>query len=140
MAREARQTTEGGRPLGSPPPLRSRRARSAPPPQAGEETSRLIRPLGRGIDHLPDLGDLGGGEAAHLGVLLDDVLVLRQIDAEGLVAGDVALLPLDVGAELLQDLVRLCRRAAQLFARECADGGDVAFDDEFAQSHGGLPE
>jgi hypothetical protein len=49
--------------------------------------------FGRRVDHLADFGDLGGRGAADLGVLLDDVLACREIDAERLVGGDKALDP-----------------------------------------------
>ena len=71
-------------------------------------------------------------EAADLGVFADDGLVLGEIDAKGLVVGDVALDPLNVGTELMQDLVRFRRRRAQLFALECADFRNIPFDDELA--------
>src|SRR5579885_32972 len=92
----------------------------------------------RRVDHLADFGDLRRRKAAHLRVLPDDRLVLRQIGAEGLVRGDITFLPLDVRAELRQHLVRFGGRRLQLFAFEGTHGGNVAFDDEFAQGHGGL--
>ena len=48
-------------------------------------------------------------------------------------------LPTDVRAELRQHLVRFRGGTLELLALEGADGGDVAFDDEFAQSHDGPP-
>jgi hypothetical protein len=53
--------------------------------------------FGGGVDHLAHFGDFRRREAADLGVLLDDALVLREIDAEGLVGRDKALDPLVVG-------------------------------------------
>src|SRR5271155_1740904 len=91
--------------------------------------------LGGGIDHLAHFGDLGRRKAADLGVLFDDVLVLREIDAERLVGRDIALDPLNIGAELAQDAVRFRRGALQLLAFEAAGAGNVALDDEFAQCH-----
>jgi hypothetical protein len=64
------------------------------------------------VDHLADFGDLGRWEAAQFRVLLYDVLVLGQVDTEGLVSGDVTLHPLYVGAKLAQDAVGLRRSAA----------------------------
>src|SRR6266851_3931256 len=114
-----------------PPPHRN------PSPPVRERA--FLRPspavLGGRVDHLADLGDLGGREAADLGVLFDDVLVLGEVDAERLVGRDIAVDPLDVGAELAQHLVRFRRRAAQLLALQAAGAGDVALDDEFAQGH-----
>jgi hypothetical protein len=53
--------------------------------------------FGRRVDHLADFGNLGRWEAADLGVLVDDLLVFRQVHTERLVGGDIALDPLDVG-------------------------------------------
>src|SRR5581483_667941 len=91
--------------------------------------------LGRRVDHLAHLGDLGRRKAADLGVLPDDLLVPGKVDAKGLVRRDIALDPLDVGAELAQDAVRLGRRLAQLFALEAAHRGNLALDNELAQRH-----
>ncbi len=117
-------------------PLPRKRGRVGVGARAAAELAAV---LGRRIDHLADLGDLGRREAADLGVLFDDVLAGGEIDAERLVGGDKAVDPLDVGAELAQHLVRFRRRAAQLLALEAAGARDVAFDDEFAQCHGVLP-
>src|SRR4249920_3771427 len=88
-----------------------------PPPQGGRESTELAahtspnppellrRLLRRRVDHLAHFGDLGRGKSADLGVLADDGFVLGEIDAERLVVGDIALDPLDVGAELMQDLI-----------------------------------
>src|SRR4051812_20982988 len=62
-------------------------------------------PFGSRVDHLADFGDLGRRKAADLGVLADHALILGEIDAEGLVVSDVALDPLDVGADLAQRVV-----------------------------------
>jgi hypothetical protein len=95
--------------------------------------------FGGRVDHLADLDDPGRRKAADPGVLADDVLVFRQIDAERLVGGDVALDPLDIRAEIAQHAVRLGRRPSQLLALQAAGAGNVVLDDEFAQSHDGLP-
>jgi hypothetical protein len=47
-------------------------------------------------------------------VLPDYGLVRGQIDAEGLIVGNVALDPLDVGAELVQRLIRFGGSAPEL--------------------------
>src|SRR6516225_5897573 len=73
--------------------------------------SRLDR--GRRVDHPADFGDLVRREAAAPSVLMDDRLVFCEVDAKGLVGGDVALDPLDVGTEFLEGDVRLLRRLAQ---------------------------
>ena len=82
-------------------------------PQTTRHTSegkrRRLR-LGRcgWVDHAADFGDFVGREAAEAGVLADDRFVFGEVDAKGLVAGDVALDPLDVGTELLEGRVYFC--------------------------------
>jgi hypothetical protein len=74
------------------------------------------------VDHLADFGDLGRWEAAQFRMLLYDVLVLGQVDTEGLVSGDVTLHPLNVGAKLAQDAVglrRIIARAPNYRLQEC---------------------
>src|SRR5262249_11765568 len=94
-------------------------------------SAKISRSSGR-IDHLLHFSDLGRRKAADLGVFADDGLVLGEIDTKGLVVGNVALDPLNVRTELMQDLVRFCRRPSQLFALECADLRNIPFDDELA--------
>src|SRR6185437_9457398 len=101
----------------------------------GEAWGSLRPELRRRVDHLAHFGDLSSREAADLGVLLDDVLVLGEVDTKRLVGGDIAFDPLDVGAKLTQDAVGLGRGAAELFALEAADRRDVTLDDEFAECH-----
>src|SRR3954447_15860764 len=100
----------------------------------------LGRVSGGRVDHLAHFGDPGRRKAADLGVLADDVLVFRQVDAERVVGGDIALDPLDVGAEIAQHAVRFGRRSPELLALQTACAGNVALDNEFAQSHDGLPQ
>src|SRR5437764_6562358 len=144
----ARRSPGPGSASSSPPACRSappaRPTSCASPGSSGEVTplsrtageglsTLLLRGVfGGGVDHFTNFGDLGGWEAADLGVLPDNRLVLGEIDAEGLVGRDKALDPLDVGAELAQDAVRLRRGALQLLALEAADRRDVAIGDEFA--------
>src|SRR6516162_580712 len=113
----------------------SRRAEPAtelPRLRVSAEAPGISRGRGGRIDHLLHFGDLCRRKAADLGVFADDGLVLGEIDAKGLVVGYVALDPLNVGTELMQDLVRFCSRRAQLFALECADFRNIPFDDELA--------
>src|SRR6185295_7127310 len=107
-----------------PRPCERRRGRA--PPSGG---------LGGRINHPFNFGDLGGREAAQVRVLANDRLVLGEVDAKRLVVGEVAFDPLDVGSQLMQDLIGLGCSAAQLLALQAADLGNIAFDDEFAQSH-----
>src|SRR5712691_6058943 len=90
----------------------------------------LSGPFGGRIDHGANFGDLAGGKSADLRMLADDGFVLGEIDAKGLVGRDEALDPLDVGTELMQDLVGFRRRPAQLLALEAADLGNIPLDDK----------
>src|ERR1700730_6024890 len=99
-------------------------------------TLRRLRCRGR-VDHPADFGDLVSRETAALGVLLDDRLVLCEVDAKGLVGGDVALDPLNIRAELLQRRVRFLRGVPEGLPFGAADRRKLAFDDELA--HGFLP-
>ena len=57
--------------------------------------------------------DLVGREAAAAGVLEEDVLVRRHVDAVDLVVGDVALQPADLGPEVADHLVGLLADVVQ---------------------------
>ena len=59
-------------------------------------------------------------------MLLNDRLFLGEIDAERLVAGDIALDPLNVGAELLQRRVRFLRGLSQRLPLRAADRRQLA--------------
>lgn len=88
--------------------------------------------LGRGrIDHLSDLGNAVGREAALFGVFTHQLRVGRDVDAIDLVVRDVALDPVDLRAELLQDAARFLGDGLQLCGREFSDAGNFAFDDLF---------
>ena len=54
-------------------------------------------------------------------MLADDGFVLGEIHTEGLVVSDVALDPLDVGAELVQHLIRLGGSSPKLLPLKEAD-------------------
>src|ERR671922_229841 len=92
---------------------------------------------GRGIDDALDLRDLVGGEAALLRVLAHHVFARRDVHAVGLVAGDVALHPLDLRAQALEDVARFLRDGLQLVRAELAGAGNLALDEVFG--HGPLP-
>src|SRR6266571_3975889 len=100
---------------------------------------RASRRRGRRIDHLLHFGDFCRRKAADLSVLMDDGFVSGEIATEGLVVSDVALDPLDVGAELTQHLIRLGGSSPELLPLKGADLGDVSLNDESTQSHGVLP-
>src|SRR5579862_6916983 len=80
------------------------------------------------VDHLLHFSDFCCRKAADLGVLADYRLVLRQIDAEGLVIRYIALDPLDIGAELVQHFIRLGGSVSKLAALKGADFRDVSLD------------
>jgi hypothetical protein len=77
-----------------------------------------------------------GGETAQFGVPADDLLVLRQVDAEGLAPGDEGFNPLDIRTEGAERLVGRFRRLRQGCLVGLADVRNVAFDHELA--HGRL--
>lgn len=62
-------------------------------------------------------------------MLVNGLGIFRQIDAEGLVVGNVAVLPLNVLTKLVDGLVGGARRPAELHERHLADARNVAFDD-----------
>lgn len=72
---------------------------------------------------------LFAGKARELAVLANCVLVLRQMDAERLVVGDLGMLPLDMRGELGQRRVGRLGDIAQLLGGRPADAGDFAFYD-----------
>src|SRR5687767_11691977 len=84
-----------------------------------------------GIDHRFHFEDLVRREPALFGVAADQVLARGDVDAEELVAGDVALQPLDPRAELAEDIAALLGDPAELRGGELAGSGQLAFDHEF---------
>src|SRR6267142_4298342 len=84
---------------------------------------------GGGVDRPDDLADPVGGKAALAGVLAHQLLAGRHVHAVDLVPRDVALDPLDLGPETLQDTARLLGDRAQLLRRQLAGAGDVALDE-----------
>ncbi len=64
----------------------------------------------------------------------DESLVLGQIDAVGLVLGNITLDPLDVGPKFPQSLVRFLRSGLEFLPLSAADSRKFSFDHEF--SHG----
>src|SRR5712692_2322937 len=103
------------------------------------EQAHTSRGRGGRIDHLLHFSDLCRWKAADLSMLADDGLVPGEIHTEGLVVSDVALDPLDVGAELVQHLIRLGGSSPKLLPLKGADFGDVSLNDEPAQCHSYLP-
>src|SRR6266511_3338760 len=99
---------------------------------------RTSRSCGGRVNHFLHFGNLCSRKAADLGVFVNYRFVLSEIDAEGLVFSDVALDPLDVGAELVQHFIRLGRRPLQLLTLKGAERGDFSLNYEPAQCHGVL--
>ena len=73
-------------------------------------------------------------------MLADALLAVGEVDAVGLVAGNVAVLPLHARAHLGDGLVRRARGTADLDTRHAADARDIAFDHVALQlGHGPFP-
>lgn len=96
-----------------------------------EVGTRLFR--GCGIDHVLDLGDPIGGEAALLGVFADHFFVGRNIHAVDFVSRNVAVYPLNLGPQFPQDAAGRLRNSLELFGSEFSGSGDLAFDHVFWQ-------
>jgi hypothetical protein len=97
---------------------------------------RLLR--ARRIEKPPDGGDAIGGKAYAPGMFLNGRLVRGEVDAVHLVAGYVAMEPLDLRTHCLQNVDRLLRDFLQLGVGETSGSRDFAFDDEFG--HGRSPD
>jgi hypothetical protein len=76
-------------------------------------------------------GDAIGRNACALGVFPDGLLVRSQVHAVDLVAGHVAVEPLDLGTHSLQNTDRLLGNFPQLRVSKISGSRDFAFDDEF---------
>jgi hypothetical protein len=92
---------------------------------------------GRWINDSANLGDTVGGKTTTLCVFADDVLIVGEVDAEGLVRRHIGFLPLDVRRELCQHLVLFLCGRLEFLAVGAADGWKFALDD--VATHGGLP-
>jgi hypothetical protein len=101
------------------------------------------RPLGRSrfgggrVHDRAHARDPVGGEAAALRVLLDDLRRVRVVDAVQLVVHHVAMHPLNVLAQRVNDAVRLLRHGAQLLAAELTRARQFPLDHVFR--HGRPP-
>jgi len=78
-----------------------------------------------------DEGDDVGGKAAFEGVAADDLFVGGDVDAVDLVGGDEGGEPLYFGVEAAEGAAGAFGDSDELFAREVAGVGDVAFDEKF---------
>src|SRR3954469_15755358 len=87
--------------------------------------------LGGGrIDRRADLRNAVSGEAGRLGVLPDQILARRAVDAIDLIVGDVGMDPLDLGPELAQHAARALRGALQIVRTKVPDARHIPLDDE----------
>src|SRR5207249_10125151 len=93
--------------------------------------------LGGGrVDHGAHRRDPVGREAAGLGVLPDELLAGRDVDAVDRVVRDIALDPLDLGTQRPQDLVRLLRDGLELLRGELPGAQELPLD--HVLGHAGL--
>ncbi len=126
-AARSRACRRSGRSPPASPPWTKTRPPAAPrsrPAWVALPRVPSTQPAVRRVDHAADFGDLVGREAGEPGVLVDHRLVLGDVDAEGLVLGDVGLHPLDARAELGERRVGgLRRRPSILRASACATPG-----------------
>src|SRR5450631_3922952 len=76
------------------------------------------------VDHRDHSVNRVGGEASPARVLPDEVLARGDVDAEGLVAGDVALDPLHFRAEVAEHPTRLLCDRGELILRRSTDPFD----------------
>src|SRR6267378_5412643 len=85
-------------------------------------------------------GDAIGRKAYALGVLLDGRLVRGKIDAVHLVAGYVAMEPLDLGTHSLENIDRLLGDFPQLGVRQISGSRNFALDDKFGHGAPRCPQ
>src|SRR6187551_4084637 len=83
---------------------------------------------GQRVDDLRHLRYPAHRNSAELAMLADGVLASCQVDAECLVARDIAVLPLHGARQFLESTIGGARRAAQFRNRHAADAGDIPFD------------
>src|SRR5687767_2317898 len=82
------------------------------------------------IDHAADRRDAVGGEPAPPRVLEDRILAFGDVDAVELVAGHVAVEPLDLGAHVAQHVARLLGYVLDLRGAEVPEAGYIPLDHE----------
>lgn len=83
------------------------------------------------VEQAADGGDAVRWDAGAFGVLANDGFVGGQVNAVNLVAGDVAVKPLDFVAQALDCCDGFLGHGANLFVGKIADSGNIAFDYEF---------
>ena len=88
---------------------------------------------GCGIDHRRYHRNSIRGKSSKDCVFFYDGFVLRAVDAINSVAGDEALVPLDIESQFAQDTARCFRNGFQFGRSESTCTGNIAFDDIFGQ-------
>jgi hypothetical protein len=83
------------------------------------------------VEEAANGGDAIGRKACAPGMFLNARLVRCEVDAVHLVAGDVAMEPLDLGTHSLQNVDRLLGDFPQLGVGQIPSSGDFAFNDIF---------
>lgn len=91
-----------------------------------------------GVDHRFDLMDRGDGEAALARMLADQRLAGRLVNTENLVAGDVAVHPLDVWPEFVQHIAGGPGNGLQFVGSQLPCSRQIAFDDILWHNDGGV--
>ena len=93
---------------------------------------RFGRSIARGrIDDAGYLFNTIGRKAALLGMFANRLLVVGNVNAIHLVAGDIALQPLNLRAHLIQDAAGFLGNALQVRRAQRAGIRNVAFDNVF---------
>src|ERR1700737_4991828 len=103
-----------------------------------EVSKRLLR--GCRVDKPAHGGDAIGRKTYASGMFLDGRLVWRKIDAVHLVAGYVAMEPLDLRTHPLQNVGRLLGDFTQLAVGYISGSRDFAFDDELGHGSPRCPQ
>lgn len=88
--------------------------------------SSIVR--GQRVDDLRHFGDPRKWNPAEFGMFADRGIAVSKIDAEGLVASHIAVLPLDGRADGAERLIGCPHRTAKLSDGEFADTGEVMLD------------
>jgi hypothetical protein len=91
---------------------------------------------GRWVDHAANRGNTIGGDAYALSVLMNNGFVARHVYAINFVSSDVAVQPLNVRPEGLQNVGGFLRNFAELCIGKTSGPGNFTLDDEFR--HGGM--
>ena len=101
-----------------------------------DNTARILRPDnwllffgGRGVDNRSHLGNACDGEIAFLGVLANQLLIWRDVDAVNLVIRHITVQPLDLWTQLTQNTARFLGDRLKLIFRQLSGSRQVTLDD-----------